>query len=500
MSHRLLSSLIGVLAACAVAVLFLRPSPESLARDLGAMSEDELVRFLAHSVDGGFDSHPDPDVGRLLLPGIEKRIGMDGLVRSNSWGLREGEIPERKPAGERRVVLLGDSLVFGKDVEAEERMGVHLERRLKAATGEAWRVLHVGISAWNLHNEVAYLRRRLDSLEPELVVHVTTHNDLDDGLGVRGFGGLARFAPERRGHANGFVGAYHPFFRGEHPSYNFLLFGEDHESRTRLAEGRRAIADLAELLEGEGIGYVHVLHWMKYNASIGAALLPESVRESGVRIRDAFARDVSTWISATNAHWNASGMERIGAALYDVIRTRLSTSSEPELPLDREARRAAASLFEPIPSEPPAERVNGHWLDLADGRFELAGLKDYEGYHVYGGLDEEGYLAPYASFALASPRATAAELRVQGERLRSPSLRGASARVLVEGEEVGVIALGGDESIDVTFPCPGTFRGALVNVQLVADDWIHAPFDPRACIAMRLERLELAPRSGVRDR
>ena len=81
-----------------------------------------LERLLEES-QGFYDSHPDADVGHLHLPGLQGREFVRQPVHTNALGLREREIATPKPPGTVRVLLLGDSFVFGWGVAADRRLG-----------------------------------------------------------------------------------------------------------------------------------------------------------------------------------------------------------------------------------------------------------------------------------------------------------------------------------------------------------------------------------------
>ena len=69
-----------------------------------------------------------------------------------------------------RVVLLGDSFVFGYKTDQEDRLGVFLRRYLReraSDTAAEVECLHVAISSWNVQAECAYVRRQLGALRPE---------------------------------------------------------------------------------------------------------------------------------------------------------------------------------------------------------------------------------------------------------------------------------------------------------------------------------------------
>lgn len=77
----------------------------------------------------------DEVLGWRLLPGVAKRHEDERsyTVETNSRGLRDKEYPHQRPEGSFRVLVLGDSFVFGSGgVESQERFTEIIER--KAAT------------------------------------------------------------------------------------------------------------------------------------------------------------------------------------------------------------------------------------------------------------------------------------------------------------------------------------------------------------------------------
>ena len=77
----------------------------------------------------------------------------------NMWGYR-GRVVGRKAPGERRVVMLGGSTVFGFGVSPTQTVPAYLERRLRAARpgGAAVTVVNLGYvreGAWSFHATLA---------------------------------------------------------------------------------------------------------------------------------------------------------------------------------------------------------------------------------------------------------------------------------------------------------------------------------------------------------
>ncbi len=67
-----------------------------------------------------------------------KVFGMHYRYAINSHGMRGPERPKKKPAGTRRILFLGDSLVFGAMVADDRTLPVELERRLGAFGRGNW--------------------------------------------------------------------------------------------------------------------------------------------------------------------------------------------------------------------------------------------------------------------------------------------------------------------------------------------------------------------------
>src|SRR5262245_18578736 len=249
----LASTTVALLAACAFLVVRVRASPRSF-NTQAALADPalraELIAELSRNSPGVWDSHNDPEVGRVLQPNLKSAMASGVLTQTNAFGLRERDFELPKPARLLHVVLLGDSFVQGWGVEAEDRLGVPLERFL-LEHNTRWKgrleCLHIGVGGWNTIAECAYLRRTLSDLAPDLVIHVLVNNDLDDQMGARGFGGLASFAPLAWSHTDALVTHTFPTAFSSPRNTNYLLMGADYESRHRYEEMATAIAKLVPL-------------------------------------------------------------------------------------------------------------------------------------------------------------------------------------------------------------------------------------------------------------
>jgi len=449
---------------------------------------ERVVRRLVSEAGGLWDAHPDPEVGRLMQPGRKREL--DGITfEANRLGLREREFALPKPEGTVRVVLLGDSFVYGTKLEAEDRMGVLLERWLRRGAGDdapEIEVLHLGLISWNFLSECAFVRRQVSLLRPDLVIHLTVPNDVDDLYGVRGFGAMSRFTPQHRERANALIHYRHPGSMMGVGSINYLTFGLDHESRGRYERARVEIDRLRAALAAVGAEYFHLLRWEGSAASVRPLFLPDIPPERVGILPQSFVNDETTWVEPQDSHFNARGMELLARYLYAEIRERgllpgLALEAWPQAEelrrrWNEESRADQERSGDPAPHFPLDERLDFEPLDAEDAA------------HFHGGVDAEGRLAPYASFAF---RVRAVRrLHLRGRGLDRPELLGVTITVAVDGREVGRLRPGPGEVVDVRLELPeGWPAGEYVTVTLTADDHVLVGDDLRGCASFELDDL-----------
>jgi len=87
----------------------------------------------------------------------------------NSRGLRDRECDLAKPEGVVRVLVLGDSFVWGYGVSDEEVFTERLESKL-IANGAKVEVLNTGVSGWGTDQQLLFLERDGFDYEPDVVV------------------------------------------------------------------------------------------------------------------------------------------------------------------------------------------------------------------------------------------------------------------------------------------------------------------------------------------
>lgn len=122
----------------------------------------------------------DPRYGWSNIPNRAvrfQRLEFDTEVRINEDGFRGPRIPESRVEGRYRILVLGDSYVFGHGVEQEETFCSLLATMLPGTE-----VLNFGVVGYSTDQELLLLRDRGLRYHPDLVVLCLYRNDiLDNG-------------------------------------------------------------------------------------------------------------------------------------------------------------------------------------------------------------------------------------------------------------------------------------------------------------------------------
>ena len=125
---------------------------------------------------------PDPELfwrlpSKEFLP---ESAGINFGVIGNATRLREDhDIPFAKPAGETRVLFLGDSCTFGAGVHVRDGYVEVAERDLQAEVpGVKWECINSGVPGYSLFQGYRYYELEGWKYEPDLVVACFGFNDM----------------------------------------------------------------------------------------------------------------------------------------------------------------------------------------------------------------------------------------------------------------------------------------------------------------------------------
>jgi hypothetical protein len=132
----------------------------------------------------------DPEIEYLLVPNQKcRRFGHEFDV--NEWSMRSPSMPEHKPAGEFRVLVIGDSLVNGGGrIDQSELATTRLSKGKPPPSDGKFTNFTVGnVSApsWGPPNELAYAKR-FGIFDADVVVIVLNSDDYDDVPGLEYIG------------------------------------------------------------------------------------------------------------------------------------------------------------------------------------------------------------------------------------------------------------------------------------------------------------------------
>ena len=129
-----------------------------------------------------FEEVGDPVRHYAMRPGATAEV--DGWTfRVTSHRTRGEDFPLEKPAGERRLLCLGDSFAFGLWADEDETLVGHLARMADSAelakgSGQRWRAINLGVPGYHSGQQLAAFESEGLALDPDVVVLYFNTNDI----------------------------------------------------------------------------------------------------------------------------------------------------------------------------------------------------------------------------------------------------------------------------------------------------------------------------------
>lgn len=114
--------------------------------------------------------------GQNVVRNVNKHL--PHKVRINTLGYRGYDFLLEKPYGMRRILVVGDSFVFGEFVEEDVTLPAQLELLLQTRCTHV-QVINAGLLGGTITGEARLIERGL-ALEPDVVVLVFHENDIED--------------------------------------------------------------------------------------------------------------------------------------------------------------------------------------------------------------------------------------------------------------------------------------------------------------------------------
>ena len=136
---------------------------------------------------------PDPVIGYRLRPYARTRFvtsEFDTTIAINGQGVRDNREIGPKPPGERRIVVLGDSLVLSVQVDVQQTFCRLLEDRLNRDAPARpdggrvhYRVINAGVQGYGPVEELLFFREIARAFQPDLVIQtIFVGNDAEDAV------------------------------------------------------------------------------------------------------------------------------------------------------------------------------------------------------------------------------------------------------------------------------------------------------------------------------
>ncbi len=108
-------------------------------------------------------------------PGVKSEI-----YSINSAGFRDREYSKQKDPSVFRIVMLGDSIVWGHGLELQDTFAKQLESLLNEVSDRKFEVLNFGVSGYSTQQEVELFRVKAKEYDPDLVIVGYCLNDFEE--------------------------------------------------------------------------------------------------------------------------------------------------------------------------------------------------------------------------------------------------------------------------------------------------------------------------------
>ena len=129
----------------------------------------------------------DALLGWKMRPNIEVHFSNKAnrfrtMVKTNSKGLRDDECEYPKQQGVKRILLLGDSVIAGLEVEKYEVLDKRLEVLL--ARHGTYEVINAGVRGYGTDQSLLYLQEEGYKYAPDIIIYVFVNNDPMENVAI----------------------------------------------------------------------------------------------------------------------------------------------------------------------------------------------------------------------------------------------------------------------------------------------------------------------------
>ena len=152
----------------------LRFFDQPISKDNSVLSDDDTTAMDFDSVHYYeiFQKSNNPVLFYEPKPGFSK-----GAVQINSHGFRDREYDLSKPADTTRIIVLGDSVIWGHGIVLADTFAKQLEDLLNDRLDDNYEVLNFGVSGYSLQQEVEQYIDQASRFKPDIAILGLCIND-----------------------------------------------------------------------------------------------------------------------------------------------------------------------------------------------------------------------------------------------------------------------------------------------------------------------------------
>jgi hypothetical protein len=233
---------------------------------------------------------PGQHVRDVQKPALPYTVAIDSL------GFRGADFPRVKPADQLRVLVVGDSYVYGDFVEENQTFPFQLEERLRRACPNAL-VINAGLGGTTITDHAHMMQRAL-SLAPDLVILVYVFDDIDNLSDSQG--SWARLGENRRQKSRFPLSVMYPLVRNT-ALWNLVV-------RARAA--RSNVQGATALLEAKTQDSVAIATNLRARYSEALVAIRDTLKARGVPLLLAM---YPAWVEVKTPSDNLKWVERFAA-------------------------------------------------------------------------------------------------------------------------------------------------------------------------------------------
>jgi len=252
--------------------------------------------------------------------------------RTNRYGLRGPDFPEQKEPGVTRVLVLGDSFVFGEGVNFEDTVTAQLERLLNARGSQTFEVINAAGATWDTICEVNYLESQGVAFEPDIIMVGYVLNDCGYDVGLDVWNNVTSTYQNRELRESYLVSYVYGVIARVTVTRRFVaeMAASAREHRDKWELSFAALSRGQEIAARIGARYIVFIYPFMYELSDHHpftqlhGMVADYCRTHGIEVIDLLPdymglKATALWVHPSDPHPNAAGHRVAAEALADYL-------------------------------------------------------------------------------------------------------------------------------------------------------------------------------------